>query len=145
MRSSPGQGTKTSHAECSGQNLIIKSFFWLLNVPSQGLSLCSLFHHFTNSVSFIILKAPQAIFLGIYKIIKLEAFQSYPGLPRWLSGKESTHQPEDSSSIPESGRSPGEGNRNSLQYSCLGNLMDRGAWWAAVHGFSKESDCLVSD
>lgn len=68
----PGHGTKTSHAECSGQNLIIKSFFWLLNVPSQGLSLCS--HHFTNSASFIILKAPQAIFLSIYKIIKLEAF-----------------------------------------------------------------------
>jgi len=36
--------------------------------------------------------------------------------------------------IPGSGRSPGEGNDNSLQYSCLGNPMDRGAWWATVHG-----------
>ena len=43
----------------------------------------------------------------------------------------------DLSSIPASGRSPGEGNGNSLQYSCLGNLMDRGAWWATVHGFTK--------
>ena len=36
--------------------------------------------------------------------------------------------------IPGSGRSLGEGNGNSLQYSCLGNPRDRGAWWAAVHG-----------
>ena len=40
----------------------------------------------------------------------------------------------DSGSIPGSGRSPGEGNGNSLQYSCLENLMDRGAWHATVHG-----------
>ena len=40
----------------------------------------------------------------------------------------------DVGSIPESGRSPGEGNGNLLQYSCLGNPMDRGAWWATVHG-----------
>ena len=36
--------------------------------------------------------------------------------------------------IPGSGRSPGEGNGNPLQYSCLENPMDRGAWWATVHG-----------
>ena len=36
--------------------------------------------------------------------------------------------------IPGSGRSPGEGHGNPLQYSCLGNPMDRGAWWATVHG-----------
>ena len=36
-----------------------------------------------------------------------------------------------------SGRSPGEGNGNPLQYSCLGNPMDRGAWWAIVHGVAK--------
>ena len=40
----------------------------------------------------------------------------------------------DVSSIPESGRSPGEGNGKPLQYSCLENLMDRGAWQATVHG-----------
>ena len=42
--------------------------------------------------------------------------------------------------IPGSGRSPGEGNGNSLQYSCLGNPMNRGAWWATVFGGCKESD-----
>ena len=41
---------------------------------------------------------------------------------------------------PGLGRSPGVGNGNPLQYSCLGNPMDRGAWWATVHGVTKESD-----
>ena len=39
--------------------------------------------------------------------------------------------------IPGSGRSPREGNGNPLHYSCLENSMDRGAWWATVHGVSK--------
>ena len=47
---------------------------------------------------------------------------------------------KDVGSIPGSGRSPGEGNGNPLQYSCLENPMDRGAWWATVYGASKESD-----
>ena len=42
--------------------------------------------------------------------------------------------------IPESGRSPGEGNGNLLQYSCLENPMDRGAWQATVHGGNNELD-----
>ena len=46
----------------------------------------------------------------------------------------------DMSSIPGSGRSPGEGNGNPLQCSCLGNLMERGAWWAMVHGVTKMSE-----
>ena len=46
----------------------------------------------------------------------------------------------DASLIPGSGRSPGEGNGNLLQYSCLGNPMNRGAWWATIHGIAKESD-----
>ena len=43
----------------------------------------------------------------------------------------------DAGSIPESGRSLGVGNGNLLQYSCLGNPMDRGVWWATVHGVTK--------
>ena len=42
--------------------------------------------------------------------------------------------------IPASGRSPGERHGNPLQYSCLENAMDRGAWWATVHGVAKELD-----
>ena len=45
-----------------------------------------------------------------------------------------------SGSIPRSGRSPGEGNGNPLQYSCMENPIDRGAWQATVHGVAKESD-----
>ena len=61
------------------------------------------------------------------------------GLPRWLS-KESTSNIGDGGSIPGSGRCHGERNGIPLRYSCLGNPMDRGAWWAAVHGVAKESD-----
>ena len=46
----------------------------------------------------------------------------------------------DASSIPGVGRVPGEGNGNPLQYSCLGNPMDRGAWRVTVHGVAKELD-----
>ena len=46
----------------------------------------------------------------------------------------------DVGSVPGLGRSPGEGNGNPLQCSCLGNPMDRGAWRATVHGVTKESD-----
>ena len=48
----------------------------------------------------------------------------------------------DAGSIPGSGRSPGEGNGTSLQYSCLGNPMDRGAWRATVHGVAKSQTRL---
>ena len=47
---------------------------------------------------------------------------------------------EDMGSVPGWGRSPGEGNGNVLQDTCLGNPMDRGAWWATVHWVTKESD-----
>ena len=46
----------------------------------------------------------------------------------------------DVGSIPGSGRFPREGNGNPLQYSCQGNLTDRGAWQATVHGVAKKSD-----
>ena len=46
----------------------------------------------------------------------------------------------DTGSISGSGRSLGEGNENPLQYSCLENPMERGGWWAVLHGVTKESD-----
>ena len=52
-------------------------------------------------------------------------------------GKESACSAGDPGSIPGSGRSPGEGNGNRLWYTCQENLMDREAWWAAVHGVAK--------
>ena len=59
------------------------------------------------------------------------------GIPGGSDGKESACNSGDLGSIPGSGRSPGEGKGYPLQYSCLENPMDRGAWWATVH---KESD-----
>ena len=50
----------------------------------------------------------------------------------------------DAGLIPGSGRSPGEGNGNTLQYSCLGDPMDRGAWWATVHGIAGVRHDLVA-
>ena len=61
------------------------------------------------------------------------------GFPGSSDGKEYTCHAGDSCSIPGSRRSPGEGHSNPLQYSCLGNPMDRGAWWATVHSVA-ESD-----
>ena len=56
------------------------------------------------------------------------------GFPHDSDGKESTCNAGDLGSIPGLGRSPGGGNDNTLQYSCLENPMDRGAWWVTVHG-----------
>ena len=61
------------------------------------------------------------------------------GLPWWLRGKESACS-ADKRLIPGSGRSLGKGNGNPFQYSRLENPMDRGAWQAAAHGVTKESD-----
>ena len=63
--------------------------------------------------------------------------QDFPGDSE---SKESACSAEDPGLIPELGRSPGEGIRYALQYSCLGNPMDRGAWQVTVHGVAKESD-----
>ena len=61
-------------------------------------------------------------------------------LPLWLRGEESVcsaGEAGDAGSIPGSGRSPGGGHGNPVQYSCLENPMERGAWLAIVHGVAK--------
>ena len=58
-------------------------------------------------------------------------------LPRWLNGKESACQAGDMGWIPGWRRFPREGNGSPLQYSCLGNPMERGAWQATVHAVTK--------
>ena len=62
------------------------------------------------------------------------------GLSYGSGSKKSACNVGDLGLIPGLGRSPGEGNSNPFQYSCLENLMDRGAWWATVHAVAKESD-----
>ena len=73
--------------------------------------------------------------------------QSWTRLKRLNSmivGKESACSAGDLSSIPGSGRSPGEGNDKPLQYSCLGNPMDRGAWRATVHRVTRVGHDLAT-
>ena len=75
------------------------------------------------------------IIFGCLLVIKYE----FPG---GSDGKASAYNVGDLGSIPGSGRSPGEGNGNLLQYSCLKNPMDRGAWYATVHGVTKSQTRL---
>ena len=63
---------------------------------------------------------------------------AFIGFPGGSDGKESACNAGDPGSIPGSGRSPGEEQGSPLQYSSLGNRMDRGAWRATVHGVAKE-------
>ena len=65
------------------------------------------------------------------------------GFPGGSEGKESDCNAGDLGSVPGLGRSPGEGNGNTLQYSCLENSMDRGAWKATVHGVAKRRTRLT--
>ena len=65
------------------------------------------------------------------------------GFPGGSEVKASAWNAGDLGSIPGSGSSPGEGNGNPLQYSCLEILMNVGAWWATVHGFAKSQTRLI--
>ena len=68
--------------------------------------------------------------------------QLYTISPGGSDGKESACNAEDLGSISGLGRSPGEGNGNPLQYYCLENSLDRGAWWVTVHGVAKSRTWL---
>ena len=70
-------------------------------------------------------------FFGTY------AYMAFPGSSVVKNPPASAGDAGDVGSVPGSGRSPGGANGNLLQYSCLGNPMDRGAWWATVHGVTK--------
>ena len=68
------------------------------------------------------------------------SYLNIPSFPGGSDGKASAYNAGDLGSIPGSGRSPGEGNGNPLQYSYLENSMDRGAWRVTVHGFAVRHD-----
>ena len=70
---------------------------------------------------------------------------NFPIFPGGSDSKESAFNAGDQGLIPESERSPGEGNGNSLQYSCLENPMDRVAWWATVHGVARVGHDLATE
>ena len=82
-----------------------------------------------------------SVTLILYSLDQVCVYVLFLWLPRWFSGKESAYEAGDaagaSGSIPGLGRTPGAGNGNPLQYSCLGNPIDRGAWRAIVYGVTK--------
>ena len=75
---------------------------------------------------------------------KSNALPSVTGFPGGSVVKNPPASAGDAGLIPELGRSPREGNGNPLQQSCLRNPMDRGAWWAIVHGVTRVRDDLVT-
>ena len=92
-----------------------------------------------------ILKSRDITLLTKVHLVKAMVFLAvFWGLPYSSDGEESACNGGDLGLIPGSERSLGEGNGNPLQYSCLENLMDRGAWQATVHGVAK-SHTLPSD
>jgi len=68
---------------------------------------------------------------------RFKGHQIFTGLPCSSDGKESACKAGDPGLIPGSGRFPGEGNSNPLQYSCLENSINRGAWQATIHEVGK--------
>ena len=82
----------------------------------------------------ILMKLTQAAEKASIVLTQLGKFTLFPGGSEF---KASACNAGDLGSIPGSGRSPGERNGNPLQYFCLENSMDRGAWWAAVHRVAK--------
>ena len=106
-------------------------FSWCLYVVFRCNCLCS------HRGSLRFLKSGMQYF-GVRYSIEL-------GFPGGTSGKEPACQSrrcKRDKSIPRSGRSPGGGHSNPLQYSCLENPVDRGAWWAAVHRVAKSQTRL---
>ena len=85
----------------------------------------------------------MTVFLPVLSYIThlLETFESDPSYASAV--KNPSANAGDAGSNPGSGRSPGEGNGNPLQSSCLGNPMVRGAWWATVHEVTKQSDFVT--
>ena len=109
----------------------------LQSMGSQRINLTERLHYSHYKVNFTILGDS---FKRIKDHIYLPLIPDYLGFPDSSVGKESACSTGDLGSIPGLGRSPGKENGYQLQYSCLENSVDGGAWWANVHAFVKESN-----
>ena len=99
-----------------------------------GLLLVSVLTGPRPSLSFV--SDPRSLALPVCFSLLVASLMAQ-GLPNSSDVEESVCSAGDWDAIHGSGRSPGEGNGNSLQHSCLENLMDRGAWWVTVRGVAK--------
>ena len=131
--------------------------YWFMQVRSQGIYLGAQLDWQAPTLSSGMFLSPSVCFVLFcvdfvlsrispsFSVTSLaapaESKYSIPrGFPGGAGGKEPTANAEDTRDVglnPESARSPGKGNHYPIQYSCLENPMDRGAWWATVHGVAK--------
>ena len=131
--------------------MVFLFFYFLVHITShEGSDLSnrdetlSQMKHFPTSVvaqikHWTAKETPDQIFLFVSNrlFLILLPHSDKRGFPGGSDGKESVYNAGDPGSTPGLGRSPGEGNGNSRQYSCLENPMDRGAWQGTVHGIAK--------
>ena len=97
-------------------------------------------HTLTNTRYYVFLITVILVDVKWYLfVVSICTFLMTNGFPGGSDSEKSACNAGDVGSIPELGRSPGEGNGTPLQYSCLKSPMDRGAWWVTVHGVA-ESD-----
>ena len=108
------------------------------NFTTSGLIFKAFIHFKIIYVSGVKQRSHFFSFFSLWLILP----QSFPGGSVVKNTPANTRDARDTGSIPGSGRSLGGGNGNLLQYSCLGNPMDRGALWATVHGVSKSQTWL---
>ena len=142
--------------EVMGLDAVILVFWMLSFKPTFWLSSFTFFKRLFSSCLLSAIRVVSSVYLRLLiflPAILILAYASYRHLLNiwlmfmifsftfsiryWSDSKESACSAGDSGLIPGWGRSPGEGNGNTLQYSCLENPMDRGAWWATVHGITK--------
>ena len=125
---------------CSIFSLFLKPIFLLFYADSiNSCNHSSLQIQFSSSVTHLSIELSMSLWAVsfVWKWFCFFFFASLWGFPGDSYSKESACNAGDPGSIPGSGRSPGEGNGNPLQYSCLENAMHRGAWQILVHGVAK--------
>ena len=133
--------------DCSLPGASVHSYWYLVHlfffrhiicILSLRLYLKKVSHHFYFLLFLWVLRSLYSILLALFSALAILLLLTPQGFPGGSEVKNPHANAGDVGSIPGSGRSPGEWNGNPLQYSWLGNPMDRGAWWATVHGVTKE-------
>ena len=106
-------------------------FFWLAKFEKQLKYSSRFISNLYSPINSKFINFADKCYKPLWHVIRF---------PWWLNGEESACSAGNMGLIPGVGRSPGEGNGYPLQYSCLENPMDRGAWWGKVHWVTKVLD-----
>ena len=147
-----GNDESCSIAKCIYHKHVKQSFFWLFSILVVDMyflrlfyigsfSPCMYYQDELGSTTNLLCSKASLLTVGCSE----EKYSVYlKGIPRWLTGKETSCNAADEGLIPGLGRTPGEGNGNSLQGCCLTNPFDREMWWATDHGIARAGHCLVT-